>query len=404
MSASPQLRRHLDILCGFGGRRTGSASERQASAYIGEVLAGSGGRASWLDTPYAGWQPLECFVEAADSRFDACALLNVPATAEAGLRAGILDLGRGAPADFAARQDEVRGRIVLVRHERMFAPDTVHRRVKYAEAVRCGAAAMLVVGHQPGSVVAGSSGMEAGEGIPAAGIAPETAEALRRAGSARLLLRSALAPAEARSHFVEFGPEAGPVVVLSAHLDGHDPAESALDNATGCAILLALIDEVAGRRDLPCRLRFAFFNLEEWRLTGSREYVARLSPEERAEIVLNINLDSLGMAGPMTALTSGFEALGPFLQRVFAGLGEDLGVHLPLQTNSDHANFAEAGIPAFRLLSGFDDPESVAMKILSDGDRREAVSLPDLDRALGATRATMEAALRLSPQDLRPVR
>ncbi|TKA97144.1 Zn-dependent exopeptidase M28 [Cereibacter changlensis] len=210
--------------------------------------------------------------------------------------------------------------------------------------------------------------------------------------------------AEARSHFVEFGPATGPVVVLSAHLDGHDPAESALDNATGCAILLALIDEVAGRRDLPCRLRFAFFNLEEWRLTGSREYVARLSPEERADIVLNINLDSLGMAGPMTALTSGFEALGPFLQRVFAGLGEDLGVHLPLQTNSDHANFAEAGIPAFRLLSGFDDPESVAMKILSDGDRREAVSLPDLDRALAATRATMEAALRLSPQDLRPVR
>lgn len=399
--AEIRLTRWLDRICGFGGRRTGSASETAASAWLGATLQEFGGRYSHQDDAWSGWRPLEARIAAGGQSYEAVALLNAPGTGPEGLRAPVLDLGRGTPEDFAAHADQIAGRIVLVGHERMFSASTVHRRVKYAEAVARGAAGLLVVGHQPGSPVAGSTGMEANEGIPALGIAPETAAALVAAGEAVLTLIVETAPATARSHFLEFGPQTGPVVVLSAHIDGHDPAEAALDNASGCAILLALAEAAAKAEALPVRLRFCFFNLEEWRLTGSRHYVAGLSEAERAQILLNINLDSLGMAGPMTALTSGFERLGPFLQRVFAALGEDLRVHLPFQANSDHANFAEAGIPAFRLFGGFDDPESSAMTILSGGDRREIVSIPDLLRAHRAVEATVTAAFALTPASLR---
>ncbi|MFC0279490.1 M28 family peptidase [Falsigemmobacter intermedius] len=391
----------LDRICVFGGRRTGSSSEQQASAWLGEVLAAMGGRLSVQDDAWSGWRPKLASIEAGGAIFEACALLNAPGTPAQGLHAPVLDLGRGTPEDFATHAAQIPGRIILVAHERMFSATTVHRRVKYAEAVARGAAGMLVVGHQPGSPVAGSTGMEANEGIPAMGISPETAAALVTAGEATLHLAVETVPATARSHFLEFGPTDGPVVVLSAHIDGHDPAEAALDNASGCAILLTLAEEVARQSDLPVRLRFCFFNLEEWRLTGSRNHVATLDQTDRDQIIVNINLDSLGIAGPMTALTSDFPHLGPFLQQVFASVGEDLQIHLPFQANSDHANFAEAGIPAFRLLGGFDDPASSAMAILSGGDRRDIVSMPDLVRAKVAVHATMHASMALPPSSLR---
>ncbi|OWJ74814.1 M28 family peptidase [Haematobacter genomosp. 1] len=397
-SRSARLARYLDIICDFGGRRTGSDSERAASEWLGAHLARTGGRVGIQDDNWSGWRPLHASVEIDGESHKACALLNVPATPADGLIAEVLDLGRGTPDDFATHADQIAGRIVLVQHERMFSATTVHRRIKYTEAVDRGAAGLLVVGHRPGSTVAGSSGMSAGEGIPAAGIAPETAAKMIAAGRAKLRLGVEMRPATARSHVIEFGPTSGPVVLLSAHLDGHDPGDAALDNASGVAILLSLVEEFSARPALSQRLRFCFFNLEEWHLTGSRNYVAGLSAAEREEIAVNINLDSLGVPGPMTALTSGFEKLGPFLTEAFATVGEELNVHLPLQVNSDHANFAQAGIPAFRLFGGFDDPQSTAMAILSEDDRREIVSLPDLARAERAIMAVIERASGLCSQ------
>ena len=46
----------------------------------------------------------------------------------------------------------------------------------------------------------------------------------------------------------------------------------------------------------------------------------------------------------------------PFLLGVAEANGLTLRTVRPLMTNSDHANFAQAGIPALRLVAGFDDP------------------------------------------------
>jgi len=67
----------------------------------------------------------------------------------------VVDLGRGAHSDFAAAADRIPGAFVVVRHEYMFAPDHIHRSVKYELARQYGAAGFLIAGP---SVVAGSSG------------------------------------------------------------------------------------------------------------------------------------------------------------------------------------------------------------------------------------------------------
>ena len=58
-------------------------------------------------------------------------------------------------------------------------------------------------------------------------------------------------------------------VVLSAHIDGHDLGESAIDNATGLAVALEVTRRLVSEADTWRRgLRLALFNVEEWALTG----------------------------------------------------------------------------------------------------------------------------------------
>jgi Zn-dependent M28 family amino/carboxypeptidase len=60
----------------------------------------------------------------------------------------------------------------------------------------------------------------------------------------------------------------------------------------------------------------------------------------------------------------------------------------PLMTNSDHANFAIAGIPAFRLVAGFDDPAALVRLVLTAADTRDKVEGAEL-----ATAAQLAACL-----------
>jgi len=73
----------------------------------------------------------------------------------------------------------------------------------------------------------------------------------------------------------------------------------------------------------------------------------------RRSMVININLDSVGGAHVLTALTSGFERLDAWVKATAARAGLPIATHLPLMPNSDHANFAAHGIPAVRLIAGF---------------------------------------------------
>lgn len=407
LAADPALWRDFNDICDCGGRLAGTASEKKAFTLLRErVRAASPANAGRsIPVPYNGWQAKRATLRLPDGTMAPChPLVRTIATGKNGLTAEVIDLGRGTPEEFAEHAGEIAGRIVLVRHELMFAAGTIHRRRKYDMARANGAVGFLIGGPVAGHVVAGSSGRESGGGIPALGVSPETAARLARRAegwpSVTMNIETDEAPAETETLVYEYPGTTDEWVVLSAHVDGHDLAESAMDNGTGLAAVLAvtraLSSEAAGWRR---GLRVMFFSVEEWALTGSAQYVQSLSGPERGKIALNINLDSVAGSPNLAALSSGYAGVEPFLLGVAAANGQSLRTVRPLMTNSDHANFAAGGIPAIRLVAGFDDPNAHLRVVLTPADTRDKVAQSELRQATLLTAALVAAACTAAPAE-----
>ncbi len=400
-------------VCDTGGRQAGTGSECAALDLVRHLgRQATGQEVQVLPAPYDGWEATRASLHLLDSGrripLAGLPLLRSAPSPPGGIEAKVLPVGRGTPEEFDALGGALRGQFALVRHEYMFAAGHIHRRRKYAAALAAGAAGFLIAGLLPAAAVAGSSGRRQEAGIPAFGITPEAAARLSPSGTparlhAELLTREFAA--ETKTVLFDLpGQEAG-WVVLSAHVDGHDPAESAMDNASGVAVALAVARALVPHAARFRRgLRLAFFSAEEWALTGSRVYVDGLAPGERDGIALNVNLDSVAGAAGLTALCSGFPALGAWVRQVSAASGLPVGVHLPLMENSDHANFAAHGIPALRLLAGFDAPASNLRHVLTAADTRDKVSEGELRVAALAAAALTWAALTAPGGAMDPLR
>jgi aminopeptidase YwaD len=307
-----RLRRDLDAICACGGRLCGEDSERAAVALLARLGAEATGVPARIEpVVYDGWRALDVSLTGSDGRtYPAHPLVRSAPTPPEGLEAEVIDLGRGTPEEFDAHRDEIAGRIVLVRHELMFAPGTIHRRFKIAQAIAAGAAGFLIAGPAPGHVVAGSARSPGEPGLPALGISPETAAMFARTAAgrprARMRIATEEAPAQADNLLFDLPAGDGDRIVLSAHIDGHALGESAIDNASGLAVALE-----AARRVLPDRaswrrgLTLAFFNVEEWALTGSEQHVAAMTGAERERVALNVNLDSVAGGGHAELLAQG---------------------------------------------------------------------------------------------------
>jgi len=397
-------------LCDCGGRLAGTPSEAAALAFLRAAGASATGRdAVAVPTPYAGWTPQEANLTLLDGeRRIPLACLPLVRSAAGTVEAEVIDLGRGTGEEFAQAGAALAGRIALVRHEYMFASGHLHRRAKYAAALRAGASGFLIAGPLPTGVVAGSSGRGNEPGIPAFGISPEAAARLSPpAGHARAALHLRATEHTAATETLLFDmPGAGPGrVVLSAHLDGHAPGESALDNATGVAAALAVARALAPHL-AACRrgLLLAFFSAEEWALTGSRVWLDGLAAAEHAAMALNVNLDSVAGSSRLTALTSEFPALPAFVRQAVAGAGGAVGIHPVLMRNSDHANFAAKGIPALRLVAGFDEPRSNLRHVLTAADTRDKAAPAELHAAAHVAAAITWAALTADDAQLTALR
>lgn len=385
-------------ICDTGGRLQGTDSADRAFALIEERLATLGPVAN-EPVPYAGWRCHEArLTDVATGRALDCApLLGAAPTPAEGLLLETLDCGRGAPGDYAAAA----GRAVLARHEYPFSAGTVHRRVKLAAAQEAGAAAFMIVQPEPGvGPVSGSSGRAGGKGIPAMGISAEAGALLADGRRVRMTLLGEDHPAMTPTVVLDLPGRGEGRVVLSAHLDGHPLGESAIDNATGLAAALCLARAAAPViGDCPRGLMVCIFGAEEWALAGSKAWLDRMPAARRSRLAVNINLDSIAGSPSLTALTSGFEGLGPFLSTAAEKAGRRLRTHLPLMTNSDHANFAAHGIPAARLIAGFGEPDSALRYLLTPADRRAIVPMAQLQAATLTAGALLWEALN-APDDV----
>ena len=141
-------------------------------------------------------------------------------------------------------------------------------------------------------------------------------------------------------------------IVLSAHVDGHPHGESAIDNATGVAVALGVARALAAHAaDVARGLRVCLFGAEEWGLAGSRLWLARMAAGRTRAVCVSTSISTRSAAPRrLTALTSGFPALGAWIEQTAARAGLPIATHLPLMPNSDHANFAAAEFPRCPLV------------------------------------------------------
>ena len=161
------------------------------------------------------------------------------------------------------------------------------------------------------------------------------------------------------------------VVLFSAHHDhlgigepdksGDKIYNGAVDNAAGCAQVLAIAKAFAKLPQRPRRsILFAFVAAEEQGLLGS-EYLAKHPPVPAGKIAANINYDGgnvLGRTKDLTYIGLGKSSLDSLVQALATRQGRELlGDQFPDRGffyRSDQFNFAKIGVPAIYLDSGTD--------------------------------------------------
>jgi Zn-dependent M28 family amino/carboxypeptidase len=170
-------------------------------------------------------------------------------------------------------------------------------------------------------------------------------------------------------------------VVLSAHIDhigvgepinGDRIYNGAMDNASGCAVLL---DVAASLKQSPEKLRrsllFVFVTGEEKGLLGSKYFTAHPTVDAKS-MVADINIDMFLPIVPLKVLTV-YGLQESTVGDVAAQAAKEHGIRVqpdpePQRNSfirSDQYNFIRHGVPAVAMKVGF-DPGSPEQKLFKD--------------------------------------
>jgi aminopeptidase YwaD len=139
------------------------------------------------------------------------------------------------------------------------------------------------------------------------------------------------------------------IVVLGAHYDTVPNVPGANDNGSGTAVLLTIAQELQ-QKSFPFTMRFVAFGSEEVGLLGSQAYVESLSAEEQEQIIAMLNFDALGSGDNLVVL--GDQELTNLV--VEHGIRREIDVEVSpglRGASSDHASFAQVGIPVAMFLA-----------------------------------------------------
>ena len=349
---SPDLWNHMLALCdSFNSRFAGTEEERRAGDYMMECFTRYG-LENVHPEPFEmpGWERgsarLMALGSSAGAGWIEIPCLALPGTHACELEAELIDIGAGAPDDYAKLSTPAAGKIVLTNSEGL------GRMEKYMAAVEAGAAAFLYGSNQPGMLPPTGS---IDKDTPAIGLAHEHAARLRRllaggSARARLTLTSAAHTVTARNIVAEI-PGVDPSqgwIVACGHYDGHDIAQGAGDNAAGVAVLMEAARLLAPLREhLKVGIRFVLFSGEELGLFGSYAYAAD-HDSAMDSIRAIFNVDVVGMAMPVVLLpqsspdlTAWFKTLP--LEALDVKINDGPKVFI---MNSDHFPFCEKGVQA----------------------------------------------------------
>ncbi|MDA0184011.1 M28 family peptidase [Solirubrobacter phytolaccae] len=311
------------------------------------------------------------------------------------VRAGVVDVGVGRPADYAGK--DVTGKIVMVTRDEAF-----HRSSQLAQVIARGGAAMLYVSgspdnlvqegavrfaqYAPASILTVSVGAQDGAAVRAALAGSPGLEVTLEVRASRedAVARNVLGVRRGTTH-----PDK--VIVVGAHYDSWHAG--AIDNCTAVGSLLSVADAV---RDVPLAYTvvLAGWDAEELGLTGSYDWVARHA-DRLGDIVVNVNLEMtaaeagapairFGTSGPkMTALVKQAAAANGYVaQDLPATVVRAIsGGILP----TDIQPFYSAGVQGFSTFTStpfYHTPQDVPERVDPESLRRVSAYLRDALLAL----------------------
>jgi Zn-dependent M28 family amino/carboxypeptidase len=259
--------------------------------------------------------------------------------------------------------------------------------VKAQNAETAGAAAVVIFNDgSPGreGPLAGTL-LRPGAGIPVLGLAHAPGERLaRQAARGAVTVRVAARVRNEKKRIANVvadlpGSEDGGVVLLGAHLDSVAQGPGINDNGSGVATVLEAARQLRALGERPRRgLRFAFWAAEEFGLYGSRAYVERLGEDAAEEIAAVLNFDMVGSPNFGRYVYDGHEAGLPSgsarIERAFRAYFREREIEaaeVAIAGRSDHAPFAERGIPVGGLFTGADDEKTRSEARRFGGERGE---------------------------------
>lgn len=326
---------YLNHLAGVLGPRTsGTEQERAAAEYMAEIFSSLGYDVDIQEFTYTTRAEI-ARIDTADG-YSNIAFRFTGSSNDAidGVLAEVP--GIGTADDFASV--DVAGKIAILNR------GAIEFRVKAAHAESAGVLGLIVV-NQVGAQFGGGTFGDYQSGIPVLLVTNEFGDELRsRRGTTASITESSPRGGESQN-VIARTPDGVCRVVVGGHYDTVPAVDGANDNASGTALTLAL---AAIWADHPSANDICFigFGAEELGLHGSRHYVAELRNQDRlAELTSMLNLDAIGDGrGPYRIIAS-LE-----LRDLSDATAEDLQINagsgsLPITLGSDHASFAQVGIP-----------------------------------------------------------
>ena len=355
---SPEAMDNLSRLCDdFGSRFGGTEGERLAADFIQTKFEKYGLKnVHREEIEYLGWTRGEATLEIISPIQKNIPCISLPHSPPVDMEAVIIDMEDGAPADFDARANEIKGKIVMTTS--VFEPkDTkrwVHRNEKYGRSVLAGAAGFIFVNHYPGygPATGGISLLGKAGPIPGLSVAKEDGAFIKRLierkgpVTVRIKTSDSLAPATSWNIIGELSGDqfSDEVVLLGSHYDGHDISQGAVDPASGVAAVLEAARVLAKHAaPLPRTLRFVAWGVEEIGLLGSRAYV-KAHADELKNIRFYLNMDAAGGDMPKDINLHAWPELGETFVRYQKEMALDFAIGQNFHDASDHYPFLLEGV------------------------------------------------------------
>ncbi len=287
---------------------------------------------------------------------------SLPHSPAGDVEAEVVFVGPGGPREFEEAGD-VRGKAVIITNEA--SPGLgrmLHRSEKYGRAVKAGAAAFIYMRMGPMLAETGTVRHNETGAIPAVSITREAGMEIRRlmergAVKVRVTTTDEAKPLVGWNIIGEVPGACSPdkVILVGAHLDGHDISQAAADNGGGSAVILEAARALAKHKDLvPKTVRFVWFTGEEIGLLGSNSY-AQSHAGEAGAIEFVFNCDVAGGGGTPGITAMGFEETRKRFQRYSDELGMPFRIGAGVMPYSDMYPFHLLGIPSVSFSSSAPD-------------------------------------------------